>query len=198
MSGRDFDPLDGVFSSIVGPEEDPIGVFEDLHNSAPGEALDSPKREVGPVRRVRTDSPDFIPAPRLPYPFDGSDGAARAAVKTLCSVNSWNQTERKKAAEHLFLAYEARHGERLDLHSLLSFWWRAARCQVDIAAENGFPPDNPDLPQRSPSAFFGKLHRAAAFDFASAKGVPDHLLRETLQAAGVAVPPPAPRRRKKV
>lgn len=201
MSGKDFDPLDGLFSNIVLPATDPLEWLERMQDKAPGEALDSPQKpqekETGPVRRVRSESPDFLPAPLLPYPFDGSEKFSDD-IEMLCSLTMWAPKQRQEAVVRLLHAYEARNAERLDLHTFLKLWWCAARRYVDIAAENGFPSDRPDLPQRPASAFFGKLQRAVAFDFTAAKGVPDHLLRETLQAAGVPVPPVPPKRRKKV
>lgn len=193
---KDFDPMAGLFSDILRPQKDPLEWLEGMTNAAPGEALDSP--ETGPVRRVRSPSPDFLSAPLLPYPFDGSDSDAQSDIKVLCSLNVGGQAERREAVKRLLLKYEARHGVPSTLHSFISLWWKAARQHVDISALNGFPPNDPDLPYRSASAFFPKLQRAVAFDFISVRDVPEHLMRETLEAAGVPVPPVEPKRRKKV
>lgn len=198
---KDFDPMAGLFSNILRPQKDPSEWLEGMTNAAPGEALDSPlmplETETGPVRRVRSPSPDFLPAPLLPYPFDGSDSDAQSDIRVLCSPTV-GQDERRGAVKRLLLKYEARHGVPLSLHAFISLWWKAARQHVDISALNGFPRNNPDLPYRSASAFFPKLQRVVAFDFISVRDVPEHLMRETLEAAGVPVPPVEPKRRRKV
>ena len=143
---------------------------KDLIERARREALRAsglPVPELNPCRSISGEpSALYTPSPSLPFPFDGSDPLAAAAIVRLVrpATDSASDAQRSGAALKLVSLYESRHGAPLSFPDALILWWKAARRLVDVSELLG-------CPGLSPNAVRMRVMRPAADAFADAKAI---------------------------
>ena len=215
----DFDPLGNLESMLSGNPlpasastgwgdavEIPVSLDVLAAGPAPGETpaalLDRAKRaalrasglpvpELNPCPRISGQpSPLFIASPSLPFPFDGSDDLAAAAIVRLVrpATDSASEAQRSGAALLLVSMYETRHGAPLSFPDALVLWWKAARRLVDI-------PELLGRPGLSPNAVRMRVMRPAAEAFADAKAILPSARPALFNQCGI--PTPLPKKKRK-